>query len=57
MPRAIAKVGDRTIAETNTWEMVEGNIYVSMLPLLLDHPDSRAVPRLVDQGQEHSPAV
>ncbi|KAL5333983.1 DUF427-domain-containing protein [Aspergillus crustosus] len=27
MGRAIAKVGDRVIAETETWETVEGNIY------------------------------
>ncbi|KAL4813150.1 hypothetical protein BDW67DRAFT_168898 [Aspergillus spinulosporus] len=27
MPRAVAKVGDRIIAETDTWETVEGNIY------------------------------
>lgn len=28
MPRALAKVGDHVIAETETWETVEGNIYV-----------------------------
>ncbi|BCS28365.1 DUF427 domain-containing protein [Aspergillus puulaauensis] len=27
MPHAIAKVGDRVIAETDSWETVEGNIY------------------------------
>lgn len=28
MPHAIAKVGDHVIAETDSWETVEGNIYV-----------------------------
>jgi hypothetical protein len=28
MPRALAKVGDHIVAETETWETVEGNIYV-----------------------------
>lgn len=28
MPRALAKVGDRIIAETATWKTVENNIYV-----------------------------
>ncbi|KAL4954145.1 DUF427-domain-containing protein [Aspergillus filifer] len=27
MPHAVAKVGDHVIAETDTWETVEGNIY------------------------------
>ncbi|KAL3476690.1 hypothetical protein BJX99DRAFT_227538 [Aspergillus californicus] len=27
MGRAVAKVGDQVIAETDTWETVEGNIY------------------------------
>ncbi|KAL4804581.1 hypothetical protein BDV18DRAFT_142241 [Aspergillus unguis] len=27
MPRAVAKVGDRIVAETDSWETVEGNIY------------------------------
>ncbi|KAL2815277.1 DUF427-domain-containing protein [Aspergillus cavernicola] len=27
MSRALAKVGDQIIAETDTWETVEGNIY------------------------------
>ncbi|CAI7617079.1 unnamed protein product [Penicillium viridicatum] len=27
MPRALAKVGDRIIAETATWKTVENNIY------------------------------
>ncbi|KOS44620.1 hypothetical protein ACN38_g4468 [Penicillium nordicum] len=27
MPRALAKVGDRVIAETVTWKTVENNIY------------------------------
>lgn len=31
MPRALAKVGDRIIAETATWETVENNIYVSLI--------------------------
>lgn len=28
MPHAIAKVGDHVVAETDSWETVEGNIYV-----------------------------
>lgn len=31
MSRALAKVGDTIIAETDTWETVEGNIYVRSL--------------------------
>ncbi|KKK15253.1 hypothetical protein AOCH_000376, partial [Aspergillus ochraceoroseus] len=27
MPRALAKVGNRVVAETESWETVEGNIY------------------------------
>ncbi|OJJ54822.1 hypothetical protein ASPSYDRAFT_93720 [Aspergillus sydowii CBS 593.65] len=27
MPHAIAKVGDHVVAETDSWETVEGNIY------------------------------
>ncbi|KAL3489989.1 DUF427-domain-containing protein [Aspergillus germanicus] len=27
MPRAVAKVGDHIIAETDNWEVIEGNIY------------------------------
>jgi hypothetical protein len=38
MPRALAKVGDHVVAETETWETVEGNIYVCatfpVLPIL-----------------------
>ena len=33
MPRALAKVGDRVIAETVTWKTVENNIYVGFMRL------------------------
>jgi hypothetical protein len=39
MPRAVAKVGDHIIAETDTWEVVEGNIYVCRhLRRLVNYP-------------------
>ena len=28
MPRATAKIGDTIIAEADSWETVEGNVYV-----------------------------
>jgi hypothetical protein len=34
MTKATAKVNGVTIAETDTWETVEGNIYVSFCHLL-----------------------
>jgi hypothetical protein len=30
MPRALAKVGDHIVAQTDSWETVEGNIYVQI---------------------------
>ncbi|KAL5337067.1 DUF427-domain-containing protein [Aspergillus crustosus] len=43
MPRALATVGDQIVAETETWESVEGNIYFppSALtdPKLFEHSD------------------
>ena len=30
MPHAIAKINDKTIAETDNYEFVEGNVYVSL---------------------------
>lgn len=35
MPRALAKVGNRIIAETDSWQIVENNIYVSSSRLKL----------------------
>jgi hypothetical protein len=32
---AVVKVGDTVIAESDTWEKVEGNIYVSSSPFSL----------------------
>lgn len=51
MPRATAKLGDTTIAETDTWENVEGNVYVRLSPVHLQHSNSNdVVPFIFDQG-------
>ncbi|KAL2859603.1 DUF427-domain-containing protein [Aspergillus pseudodeflectus] len=43
MPRALAKVGDHVVAETDNWETVEGNIYFPPSaikdPSFLEHSD------------------
>jgi hypothetical protein len=31
MPRATAKIGDKVIAQTDSWENVEGNVYVRII--------------------------
>jgi hypothetical protein len=64
MPRALAKIGDHVVAETETWETVEGNIYVYR-PCLLSTvvgfclgPRSRCtVPTVGDQRSEPPPAL
>ncbi|KAL2818240.1 DUF427-domain-containing protein [Aspergillus cavernicola] len=36
MPRAVAKVGDRIIAETENWETVEDNVYFPRAAIIDD---------------------
>jgi hypothetical protein len=44
MPHATAKVNGITVAETDTYEVVDGNVYVRPGPLLLPFPSYHLVP-------------